>query len=39
VALDRVEAFIRRYVVLPSDEAYVAVTLWVAHSHAMAQMD
>ena len=34
-ALDRVERCIRRYVVLARDEAYVAVTLWVAHTHAM----
>lgn len=33
--LDDVEAVIRKYVVLPNDEAYVAVTLWTATTHGM----
>jgi hypothetical protein len=33
--LHEVEQFIHRYVVLPSDAAYVAMTLWVAHTHAI----
>jgi len=32
--LDRVHAAVRRYVVLPSDAAAVAVTLWIAATHA-----
>jgi Protein of unknown function (DUF3631) len=32
--LDRVEAFVRRYVVVSPDQA-VAITLWVAHTHAI----
>src|SRR5690606_13024961 len=31
--LDEVEAYVRNYVVLPSDAAYVATTLWAAHTH------
>ena len=31
-ALDAVEAFIKRFCVLPSAEAYDAVSLWVAHT-------
>ncbi len=31
--LDRVEALIRKYCILPSEEAYVATTLWVAHTY------
>ena len=34
-ALTRVERFLRRFVVLARPEAFVAVTLWVAHTHAM----
>lgn len=33
--LDEVEAAIRRYVVLPSEHAYVATTLWVAATHGI----
>lgn len=33
--LDEVEALIRRYVILPNEEAYVAVTLWAAATHGM----
>lgn len=32
--LDRVEETLRRYVVLPNEEAYIAVSCWVAASHA-----
>jgi hypothetical protein len=38
VLLDGVEAFVRRYVVL-NDEQGVAVTLWIAHTHAIAAAD
>ncbi|MDO5629795.1 MAG: DUF3631 domain-containing protein, partial [Mobilicoccus sp.] len=37
--LDDVEAAIRRYCVLPSEGAYVAVALWVALSHLVDQVD
>ena len=30
-----VEHFIRRFTILPAEDAYVAVTLWVIHSHAI----
>ncbi|MGS2620151.1 DUF3631 domain-containing protein [Micromonospora sp. LZ34] len=33
--LNEVEALIRKYVILPNDEAYVAVTLWAAATHGM----
>ena len=33
--LDAVEAFIRRFCQLPDEAAYVAVTLWVAHTHCL----
>lgn len=33
--LTAVEGFIRRYVALPSEHAYVAMTLWAAHAHAL----
>ncbi|MFG1915008.1 DUF3631 domain-containing protein [Micromonospora sp. NPDC048898] len=33
--LDEVEATVRKYVVLPNEEAYVAVTLWAAATHGM----
>ena len=32
--LDQVQAALRRYVVLPSDEALTAVTLWIGATHA-----
>jgi hypothetical protein len=38
-ALARVERLIRRYVILARDDAYVAVTLWVAHTHAIEVAD
>jgi Protein of unknown function (DUF3631) len=37
--LDDVEAFIRRFCALPSEAAYVAVTLWAAHTHLAARFD
>jgi hypothetical protein len=37
--LNDVEKFIRRFVVFPSEAAYVAVTLWVAHTHLMDLFD
>lgn len=33
--LDEVEGVVRTYAVLPSENAYVAVTLWVAATHAV----
>ena len=33
--LEAVESFVRIYVALPSDAAFVAVTLWSAHAHAI----
>lgn len=33
--LDRVETFVRRFCALPSQAAYVAMTLWAAHTHAV----
>jgi Protein of unknown function (DUF3631) len=35
VLLDQVEAMLARFVAFPSDEARIAVTLWVAHTHAL----
>jgi Protein of unknown function (DUF3631) len=37
--LDEVERFIRRYCALPSEAAYVAVTLWAAHTHFAERFD
>jgi len=37
--LDRVESFYRRFVILPSEHAYVAVTLWAAHTHSLDDFD
>jgi 5S rRNA maturation endonuclease (ribonuclease M5) len=34
--LAEVEAWLRRYLILPNEHAYVAVTLWAAHAHALA---
>ncbi len=34
--LDDVATFIRRFVVFPSEHAFTAVTLWAAHTHAIA---
>jgi hypothetical protein len=33
--LDDVAAFLRRYVIFPSEHALVAVVLWIAHTHAI----
>src|ERR1035437_1557779 len=33
--LNAVEAFIRRFCVLPNEHAYTTVTLWAAHCHAL----
>lgn len=33
--LDRVHAFLGRFVAYPSEHAHVAHTLWIAHSHCM----
>ncbi len=35
--LAEIEAFVRRYVALPSAAAYVAFTLWAAHAHAIVE--
>lgn len=37
--LDEVETTLRRYVVLPSDEDYVAVTLWIVATHCLPAFD
>ncbi len=37
--LDEVEQAIRRYVVLPSEHAYVALTLWIAATHGVDQWE
>lgn len=37
--LDAVEQFLRRFVVLARPEAFIAVTLWVAHTHAIEYAD
>src|SRR5690625_152340 len=37
--LGDVEAFIRRFCVLPNEHAYVAVTLWAAHTHFIEQLE
>lgn len=37
--LREVEAFIRRFTVLPSEHAYVAVALWAVHTHFIAQLE
>jgi hypothetical protein len=37
--LDDVEAFLGRFVAFPSEAARVAVTLWVAHTHAVLSFD
>ena len=36
--LHAIETFIRKYVVLTADQARI-VTLWIAHSHALAAAD
>ncbi|AWG63682.1 hypothetical protein DDT46_07665 [Mycobacteroides abscessus] len=37
--LDRIEAAVRRYCVLPGNHEYAAVTLWVAHTHFIEAFD
>jgi Protein of unknown function (DUF3631) len=37
--LDRVERFVARFVVLPSEHALVALVLWIAHAHAVAKWE
>lgn len=37
--LDQVEAFVRRYVVLPSEAESVALTLWIAHTYMIDQAE
>ena len=37
--LSSVEACLRRYCVLPSEHAYVAVTLWIATTHVLGAFD
>lgn len=37
--LDRVLAFMQRFVILPSDSAGIAVALWAAHTHLMTEWD
>lgn len=32
--LDKIEAFLRRFVVLPNEDDYAVLTLWAAHTHA-----
>ncbi len=37
--LDRVDAFVRRFVSYPSDDARTAHVLWIAHTHLMDRWD
>ncbi|MCB4863246.1 hypothetical protein K7W03_27110 [Sphingobium sp. PNB] len=37
--LDRVSAFMQRFIVLPSADAGIAVALWAAHTHLMSAWD
>lgn len=37
--LDAIEAFIRRFCVLPGEHCYPAVTLWAAHTHFINQLE
>src|SRR4029450_10806591 len=37
--LDEVHAFLGRFIVYPSEEAHVAHTLWIAHTHFMDEWD
>nr|WP_317893371.1 DUF3631 domain-containing protein [uncultured Sphingomonas sp.] len=37
--LDRVLAFVQHFVILPSEDAGVAVALWAAHTHLMSAWD
>lgn len=37
--LDDVEAFLRRFCVLPGEHCYIAVTLWAAHTHFISRLE
>lgn len=37
--LDDVRKFLRRFLALPSEHAYTAVALWIAHTHALDAFD
>ncbi len=37
--LDEVEAWVRRFCVLPTEHAYPAVALWAAHTHFIGQLE
>jgi len=37
--LDQVEAMLARFVAFPSDETRTAVTLWIAHTHALDEFE
>jgi hypothetical protein len=37
--LGEIEDFLRRYLVLPDDHAFVAVALWAAHTHMLKRFD
>lgn len=37
--LDEVETFVRRFCVLPSEHAYIATTLWAAHTHFITHLE
>jgi len=37
--LDAIEAFIRRFCVLPGEHCYPAVALWVAHTHFISRLE
>jgi hypothetical protein len=37
--LGEAEAFIRRFCALPTEAAYIAVTLWTVHTHLIARFD
>lgn len=39
VLLDEVESFVRRFCALPTEAAYVAVTLWTVHTHLAERFD
>ena len=34
-----VEAFLRRFCILPGDHCYIAVTLWAAHTHFISRLE
>lgn len=37
--LDAIEAFVRRFCVLPGEHCYIAVTLWAAHTHFIPRLE